>query len=260
VIFFLADASQQAMHHCGRELSSADVMFTPPNWQSHQHAPAESSWRVMSLSEEDLATAGRALVGREPIASAEARLIHPSPQVMSRLMRLHKATSDLAETAPDILTHAEVARAIEQELIRAMIACLAEPVPAEKLRPSRQRVIQRFEQAIEEHQDQPLYVAELCAAIGVPERTLRTYCQEHLRMSPHRYLWLRRMHQARRALAMAERTARTVTQIANDQGFGELGRFAVEYRKLFGELPSMTLRGSPDSGDRRANDPRQLAG
>jgi AraC-like DNA-binding protein len=65
-------------------------------------------------------------------------------------------------------------------------------------------------------------------------------------MSPHRYLWLRRMHLTRRALALADSRAKTVTEIANDHGFGELGRFAVSHRNLFGESPSVTLRRPPD--------------
>ena len=34
----------------------------------------------------------------------------------------------------------------------------------------------------------------------------------------------------------------TVTEIATSLGFVELGRFSVEYRKMFGESPSKTLR------------------
>jgi AraC-like DNA-binding protein len=61
-------------------------------------------------------------------------------------------------------------------------------------------------------------------------------------MNPHRYLWLRRMHQARRALTVAGAETKTVTEIATEHGFWELGRFAVAYRELFGETPSATLR------------------
>jgi len=46
---------------------------------------------------------------------------------------------------------------------------------------------------------------------------------------------------------LADGTVKTVTEIANDHGFGELGRFAVSYRKLYGEAPSVTLRRPPDS-------------
>ena len=65
-------------------------------------------------------------------------------------------------------------------------------------------------------------------------------------MSPTRYLWLRRMHLARRALRMADPTAATVTGVATSYGFWELGRFSVAYRSLFGESPSVALHRPPE--------------
>jgi AraC-like DNA-binding protein len=171
---------------------------------------------------------------------------------MARLLQLHEATSKLAATVPDILAHPEVARAIEQELIRAMIACLADPTALENCRPARQAVMRRFHQVIEANQDEPLYLGDICAAVGVSERTLRSLCSEYLGMSPHRYLWLRRMNLVRRALILADPIATTVTMIANDYGFGELGRFAVAYRQLFEETPSRTLCRPPDDRHRTA--------
>jgi AraC-like DNA-binding protein len=61
-------------------------------------------------------------------------------------------------------------------------------------------------------------------------------------MSPAKYLKRYRMTQARLDLLEADPVAATVTQIATAWGFWELGRFAVEYRRLFGESPSETLK------------------
>jgi Helix-turn-helix domain len=49
------------------------------------------------------------------------------------------------------------------------------------------------------------------------------------------------------ALLLANPKTRTVAEIATDQGFWELGRFSVAFRKLFGKSPSVTLRRSADS-------------
>ena len=65
-------------------------------------------------------------------------------------------------------------------------------------------------------------------------------------MSPKQYLLLRRMQLARWALRAASPEATTVTELATRYGFWQLGRFAVEYRALFGETPSATLQRQAD--------------
>jgi hypothetical protein len=49
------------------------------------------------------------------------------------------------------------------------------------------------------------------------------------------------MHLARRALRASSPGVTTVTEIATQYGFWQLGRFAGEYKTLFGEAPSVTL-------------------
>ena len=184
--------------------------------------------------------------------------MRPLPAAMSRLLRLHEATGHLAENAPEVLAIPAVAKGMEQELICAVLACLTDATVTTSCRPSQQTVIRRFEQMLEANLDEPLYMPEICAAIGVPGRTLRHLCQEYLGVSPRRYLWLRRMDQTRRALILADPHAKTVTEIAANHGFWEFGRFAVTYQQLFGEAPSVTLRRQPDGAGSRRVEPRQL--
>jgi AraC-like DNA-binding protein len=54
------------------------------------------------------------------------------------------------------------------------------------------------------------------------------------------------MHLVRRALLRADPSTATVTRLATDHGFWELGRFSVAFRALFDESPSESLRRPPD--------------
>lgn len=127
--------------------------------------------------------------------------------------------------------------------MEAMISCLAhgETVDVGNAYPHHARIMRRLEQVLHTNPDEPLYMAELCARVGISYPTLRASCQEHLETSPKRYLLLRRMHLARRALRRADREKTTVTDVATNYGFWEFGRFSVSYRSLFGESPSTTL-------------------
>ena len=173
----------------------------------------------------------------------DATTVVPPRAALHRLLRLHTATVQLAEGTPAVLTQPEVARGLEQALIEAVAACLDGGTIQEDTASLRKHaaIMRRFHAAIEGHLDQPLYIPELCAEIGTSERTLRVCCQEQLGVSPKRYLLLRRMHMARRALRTSTPADTTVTEIATRYGFWQFGRFACEYKGLFGESPSAML-------------------
>src|SRR5262249_29481844 len=99
-----------------------------------------------------------------------------------------------------------------------------------------------FEKYLSEHLSQPAHWHELCASVGVTERTLHSYCAEFLGVSPDKYLRLRRLTQARIALRHADPTTASIAAIARSCGFAQLGRFATAYRAAFGEVPSATLQ------------------
>jgi AraC-like DNA-binding protein len=243
-ILFAIDPEQPPMQVNGVETSQNQIARFGLEWDWYLRSSAPSEWGTMSLAREDLAAAGNAIIGRELVWPTFAGSIAPSAPALSRLRKLHEAACHLAKTAPDILAKPEVARAIEQALVEAMVFCLAES-PSNAVRnvqSHRARVMRRLEEALLANPEEPLYMAELSAQVGASYWTLRDCCLEYVGMSPKRYLWLRRMNLARRALRNADAERTTVTEIASDYGFWELGRFSVGYRSLFGESPSTALR------------------
>jgi transcriptional regulator GlxA family with amidase domain len=77
---------------------------------------------------------------------------------------------------------------------------------------------------VQDHLDEPIRIAELSQAVGVSERTLRNAFVDVCHQSPKRYFLKERLLAVREALRAAHSNALTVTAIATDHGFFELGR------------------------------------
>lgn len=86
--------------------------------------------------------------------------------------------------------------------------------------------------------------ADLARATGVSARALQKAFAKSGELPPMTCLRHVRLHRVRAELADASRTTSSmaVTAVAGRWGFVHLGRFAQQYRLLFGETPSQTLR------------------
>ncbi len=246
-IIELGATEQTETVESGVELSADTLYQFAESQVALQHSPGPARLAVMSLPIERLARAGAVLAGAELRPPADGTGLRPPPSALARLRRLHAEAGRLAEQQPGIIADPHAAMALEQELIRAMIACLAEGENRGDSAANRHhgRIMRRFHELIAESPDERMHILEVCTQLNVSDRTLRACCQEYLGMSPHRYLWMRQMTMARRALLRAEPASTTVTDIATANGFWELGRFAVGYKQLFGESPSASLRRPP---------------
>jgi AraC-like DNA-binding protein len=242
-IGFLTDSNSATLLHCGREVLPGEIVVNRSDVM-HQRSAAHLGYGTVSLPIAELAAAAEAIIGAKLPETPRESTIRPASSLMLRLLSVHKSICQLAHDTPDILARPEVSRALENELTHITVRCLAEGAAGERSTGSRRRgnILARFEEFVETCHNRPLYLNEICAAIGVAERTLRASCEEHLGMGPIRYLTLRRMHLVRQALLHSDLSNATVTRIVTDHGFWELGRFSVAYRMLFGESPSETLR------------------
>jgi AraC-like DNA-binding protein len=233
----------------GRELQTGEIILHSRAERFHQRTTGPCGWSLVGLPPEHLERYGGALSGKTLSLPAAARILRPAARDAARLRRLHAQACRLAETRPKVLAHPEVARAIEQGLIHALVTCLSAKARDDgAARRHHTRIMVRFEEVLADHPRRPLPMPELCALIGVNDRTLRSCCAEFLGVSPGRYMLLRRLKAARIALRDADPATASVADIASGCGFTELGRFAAAYRTTFGESPSTTLRGSPRSG------------
>jgi len=92
----------------------------------------------------------------------------------------------------------------------------------------------------------PVRIASLCRLLRVSPGTLENAFKSTTGVTPHAFFLRRRLNHARRLLLHGNASDCRVTDVANEFGFSELGRFAVRYRQMFGETPSETLRKSAE--------------
>jgi AraC family ethanolamine operon transcriptional activator len=85
-------------------------------------------------------------------------------------------------------------------------------------------------------------LADLCAAAGVSQRWLHKCFMDVLGVSPYRYMRLARLSKARELLLARGSTPTLIKSISLSLGYRLSGRFAAEYRSIYGENPSDTLR------------------
>jgi AraC-like DNA-binding protein len=91
------------------------------------------------------------------------------------------------------------------------------------------------------HLSEPIQLELLAQVGGVRPRTLETHFKMFLGTTP--LGWVRRIRLARaRQELLHAGSQTTVTDIALASGFSQLGRFAGQYSKAFGELPSTTIQ------------------
>lgn len=177
------------------------------------------------------------LAGRRLAPTTAPRLAALRALLATMMASLH--------ATPELLNHLPMQKAMEQALFAALLDALAPP-PTQTPRPSNRArlvVVARARDYMQAHIDEPFSVAELCVQLGVSRRTLQYSFQEVLNLNPVRFFRALRLNAVRRALRQAPAGTRgVVADIASRWGFWHLSHFAAEYKAMFGELPSETLR------------------
>jgi AraC-like DNA-binding protein len=102
-------------------------------------------------------------------------------------------------------------------------------------------VIKRAIELIEDRPIEAWTTVGLAAELHLSVRALQAGFKREVGMAPMAYLRMVRLRRAHTALKEAKPAETTVQAVAMSLGLLHQGRFAVNYRALFGEMPSETL-------------------
>jgi AraC family transcriptional regulator, ethanolamine operon transcriptional activator len=171
-------------------------------------------------------------------------LVRPA-ETAARLRELLSLLLLSIKSNPTMLNYPQIRKGMEQEMYNNIVLAVgdngAEVAPA--LAPSRKAVVDKVREYILAYKEDPVTIADLCTALNVSRRTLQYSFQAVLNVNPVAYLRAVRLNATRRALrAQAGDPGATVADIAARWGFWHMSHFAADYKLMFGELPSQTLR------------------
>jgi AraC family ethanolamine operon transcriptional activator len=222
---------------CGGDLSSERLAWTQPSGEI-DFATSELSDHVVALIRADVLSdyMGDAELAAEP----HGLHMHCPEQRGRELVATIQSILTRYASQPSLLADPRECQDFESEVLSALVAC-ADWGPSPEAHGSRRREAVRDASAYAETRSEPISVRQLANAVGVSPRTLEYAFREGLGTTPLNFMRRCRLNGALRELRSATRESKTVTEIATNWGFNDLGRFAAAYKQLFGFYPSQTL-------------------
>jgi len=239
----MTNASSPALWR-NREISDEAMMILPPGSEGDVVSRPEYDVYTLSFPEKVLTDTAQ-IAGfrdfRSMIQGARTRVC--DRQKMRGLYRKTFQIIEELEDTPSMLANSRLAHYMEYEISRRLLSVLAASNPAASPPPSRMRdrAVRKAAEYIEENAQEPINLRELCLITGVSDRTLRYGFLERYDITPKAFLQSFRLNGVRRELRRADPASTKISDIANYWGFWHMGKFAADYRRLFGELPSETM-------------------
>jgi len=130
---------------------------------------------------------------------------------------------------------------IEVELVDDLLNCLISSYE-NKVRP--ELLQQKFNNAIDyihENLNEIISVSQVSQFVNIPERTLRYNFEKKYNISPKDFIQRLRLNAVKKRLSGNLKTP-IIYKIASEYNFWHMGQFTRDYKHLFGELPSETIR------------------
>lgn len=151
-----------------------------------------------------------------------------------------------------VLVDPAAVRALEEEIVSTISHTLEASDRFDQRRTGRPRfprgrIVARTLQVIEENEGQPLFLGDLCRAAQVSERTLRNVFKEYFGVGPMRLLKVNQLSEIRSALIEADPRTQTISSIVGRFGIWDFSSFARNYKALYNETASETMRRSANS-------------
>jgi AraC family ethanolamine operon transcriptional activator len=240
VVLGFALTDQVQARHRGVELRPQQVALVRCGEAVDFRADGPYQLFLMAMSDVDVQLHAFALLGRSLDEITRGDRLNGKRSTPDRLWEVERLGLDALYENPARLNDPKVAAWVENKILDVMLSAVSLNGPRTHL-PGAARLARRAEGYLIENLNAPLTIRDLCTAMGTMERTLHLAFRTHLGTTPKAHLKMLRLNAVRRGLKTAP-AGTGVMDVAARWGFFHAGWFSQDYRQMFGESPSATLR------------------
>ncbi len=244
IVGMLLDAEDRVTHW-SFDMRPSDVLVIPPLVEHDGIFHGASTYAAVRL---DLAHLGSVFGGdarlSEPAHWLEKSYYRTSDAIgMVAARRLPQIVSSLARH--EAVLSDDAAEFWKRAIVDCMTGTIVNSLPPDDsgYLPSAMNLVRRVEDYLDRVGPRPVHISEICAEFRLSRRGLHRAFHDVFGIGPVTFLRHKRLCAIHSMLRESAPGEVTVGEVAMQQGFIELGRFAQYYRNLFGEYPSETLRG-----------------
>ncbi len=248
--FGLGVDAGQDLPWCGQHARDDWLLLFPVNGEYDSVSDESFHGYTLTFDEGLVRETAHLLGGPSDVELASSTgVFNMGRQRAAALREMVRGIMRTARSRPDGEFTEALARAIEQDLLLEIFRAFADGHPAKPpMSGLRSLAVRRSIEFIEQVGGRPVTVQELCKVSGVSWRTLDYAFKDRFGVSPKKYLTVLRLNLAHQDLLASRPGESRVGRIGARWGFWHMSRFARDYRRLFGELPSETLRGARTNG------------
>jgi AraC family ethanolamine operon transcriptional activator len=241
--FGLLDSDNPATWSYDQLIPNDALVIFPNDDQLRAITPVGFRGSGIHLSEKYITNLAE-LVFRRPLqASVPASGIIPLDRQKLKLLRAEiskwqRLEAYSAESRPEIISRRE------ESLALAIIDALFDESNADIVCSTKaQSFVTKALEIIHDSELDEISASELCAQTQCSQRTLEKGFCSRFGVTPKKYingLRLARVHKGLRYFDAQD--CDSIIELAGIQGFWHMGQFAADYRRIYGELPSDTLK------------------
>ncbi|MBT8438841.1 MAG: helix-turn-helix domain-containing protein [Gammaproteobacteria bacterium] len=245
--FALLEDTVSGVHWFGREVTSSLLMCFPASRELDAVSRPDFNVYTISISEDLLAETGLTigLSDLNKIIRNEDRVVNCNPALLQAIGS--KLREILAYSLHNSLSinHPDIKHILETELPALILEALTVSLDVNSPKPAqwkKQQAIKKSQEYLREFDNESISISALYQFADVSLRTLECAFKEYYGVTPKNYLTAMRFNSVRKELRKNHSQSTSIADIANQWDFWHMGQFAADYKRLFGELPSETVK------------------